>query len=696
MNSRHAGLRVWLGAAALAFAQRGWGAPPAIGDVFVMTSVRHRSITVEVTLTGVEAAGRALMTGQVTDAAGAIVLALQAEATVSATPSQMVRMDAGWRDAKRWEPGSPVRYRVSVRAAGDGWTASRDERFGFREFGVRGREFVLNGRPVRLRALAPGDLPEFTSGDVRRAAAAGFNAIVFTRSGPGDDVLDAADESGILVVARPAPEGRARSNASLVMRLTGDSGTRLAASAHPARIGRMPNVVPESGRRGVAASRLTDPTRPVASFDAGADAQAVRLDLPGIPVQEREEWFSAWGHDGDRPVLAIVPSDPDAAVTRRILRTWRLAGPVSVALEAAPEGWPAAPPALDGWLAGPADDLPSRDHLFHTGETVRKTVVVLNDGAVEVPYSMKWTAEIGGRLIIGGGHGETIPAGSLQTFAAEGALPGEVFGFPSGRMTARVTIGGTVLEETFPFRVFPRPVPGPAGLEAAVLDPEGATTAWLKALGWKLKPWNGGPGRILVVGRKALDRRAAPGSIAAFVAAGGRALVMAQSPQRFRKAGWTVAPAVERRMWPVAERSTLPLLAAVDGEMLRDWRGFGTLVPDTTLAESDPAAWHWGNRGSVCSVALVKPAESGWTALIEGGPDRSGAGLLELRHGRGLAILCTLDLEGRVGVEPAVNHLATRLMDHLRTAPVLAKPVAASTADRRLLDFGAGGKSPRR
>jgi beta-galactosidase len=189
-----------------------------------------------------------------------------------------------------------------------------------------------------------------------------------------------------------------------------------------------------------------------------------------------------------------------------------------------------------------------------------------------------------------------------------------------------------------------------------------------------------------VIGRHALDRETRlPGSLAVFAAAGGRVILMGQDPEWLRRrAGFRVARHVSRRAFPVPSPAFADLLAGVDGETLRDWRGAGTLVPGTAEvaldrgADTSPAyGWHWGNRGSVTSAALEKPHRSGWTPILEAEFDLAYTPLMELAVGRGLAIWCTLDFEGRVGSEPAANLLASRLLKHARAAP--ARPRAAQT-----------------
>ncbi|OWK41112.1 hypothetical protein [Fimbriiglobus ruber] len=87
-------------------------------------------------------------------AAGPTVFGLQPK-TVTVKPNQPEVLTLGqrWTDAKFWWPDSPHQYALVTTIHIDGKAV--DElvtKFGFREWGVRGRSFTLNGVPWALRA----------------------------------------------------------------------------------------------------------------------------------------------------------------------------------------------------------------------------------------------------------------------------------------------------------------------------------------------------------------------------------------------------------------------------------------------------------------------------------------------------------------------------------------------------------------
>ncbi|MCR4414148.1 MAG: hypothetical protein NUV77_17160, partial [Thermoguttaceae bacterium] len=88
--------------------------------------------------------------------------------------------------------------------------------------------------------------------------------------------------------------------------------------------------------------------------------------------------------------------------------------------------------------------------------------------------------------------------------------------------------------------------------------------------------------------------------------------------------------------------------------------------------------WHWGNRGAVTSAAIEKPHRSGWRPLVECEFDLAYAPLMELDYGAGRLMVCTLDLEDHVPLDPAAQRVAGRIVDyamHFPLAPRASKVV---------------------
>ncbi len=116
-------------------------------------------------------------------------------------------------DAVYWSPDRPHLYQAEVRAAGsDLWTS----RFGMREFTIRDKQWMLNGRPFHLKAvffeglyplkLAYPDSRAMAVREIRLARKAGFNMIRPWRKPPPPMWLDLADELGVLTVGGMAIE----------------------------------------------------------------------------------------------------------------------------------------------------------------------------------------------------------------------------------------------------------------------------------------------------------------------------------------------------------------------------------------------------------------------------------------------------------------------------------------------------------
>ena len=333
------------------------------------------------------------------------------------------------------------------------------------------------------------------------------------------------------------------------------------------------------------------------------------------------------------------------------------------------------------WIAGSQKAWVEKDHHFYVRDRIEKQVVVINDA--RTPQSYRWTLEVSldGRRI------ERF-AGRGRLEVAENKFEPVAFTAPrvrektSGVMKLTATVGELSHEHEFAFRVYPRERERDLPT-VLVFDPEGETSKVLREQGIALEEWDGAeaPGRVLVVGRRALSGdRALPGDLDAFVNSGGRAIVHAQDPTWMReKLGLRVSAFAGRWAFPLATQASHPIVAGLDGEDFRDWRGRSTLVKERCvkrditrheLSYSYGDGWHWGNRGSVSSCIVEKPHHTGWTPILEGEFDLAFSSLMELHYGRGLVLLNTLDVEGRGGIEPVADIVTRRCVAYAAGAPV--------------------------
>ena len=350
------------------------------------------------------------------------------------------------------------------------------------------------------------------------------------------------------------------------------------------------------------------------------------------------------------------------------------------------------------WIAGPAGAYTAKDHHFHSGQKIEKQMVLINDTRRPQPFTATWTAAVGKKEVGKGTTHGSLAASEIRFLPIQViAPPEEAGGKADGQITLTTVLGETTNKDTFAFRVFGEDRPGQG--EIAVIDPEGTAGKMLAHLGYTTRAWNGAAAPLVVIGRNAWKEDiAAAVKLEAYVHAGGRAVILAQDPEWMARAlGWRVCPQVSRRVFPMNS----PIARGLDADDLRDWTG------SSTLREAYPkylgnylkgnegdqpyAGWHWGNRGAVASAAIEKPHRSGWRPLLECEFDLAYTPLMELDHGQGRLIVCTLDLEDHVVPDPAARRLAGRLVDYALHSPLsprrskvvyLGGPAGAAWLDR--------------
>lgn len=275
----------------------------------------------------------------------------------------VLRFGAPWPDAKLWDTDTPQNlYTATLTltdAAGKVLDTLTPVTFGFREIRVEGRDFLLNGTPIRLRALynttANGGADKATRSAARelcrRMAEYGFNAIIagnydFTPGSVGylDGLLEACDETGtLLAFSLPHikdfgyklhdPEmaeryrkqatwliRRARNHPSVIFYTMNHNSTGYYGDQNPLKIDGVYEI-PETEQsrnawwaRNRKQARITDeiakaldPTRPVYHHQSGnlGDMHTVNCYLNWAPVQERSDWLEHWATKGVKPLFFV-------------------------------------------------------------------------------------------------------------------------------------------------------------------------------------------------------------------------------------------------------------------------------------------------------------------------------------------------------------------------------------------------------
>ncbi len=124
--------------------------PAYAADVFCKPSVARKTLDVDVTVANPGARpAKGELVCEAIDERGRVVKRLEArEFSVEAGGSALVTASGGWADATLWWPDRPRLYRLRTTVRVDGNALDvRETPFGFREWGVDGKRFTLNGVP---------------------------------------------------------------------------------------------------------------------------------------------------------------------------------------------------------------------------------------------------------------------------------------------------------------------------------------------------------------------------------------------------------------------------------------------------------------------------------------------------------------------------------------------------------------------
>ncbi|MBZ5583400.1 MAG: hypothetical protein LAQ30_14555 [Acidobacteriia bacterium] len=323
---------------------------------------------------------------------------------------------------------------------------------------------------------------------------------------------------------------------------------------------------------------------------------------------------------------------------------------------------------LLAYIAGKPAAFTGKDHNFLPGETVEKQIVVINNSRERV------TAKCGWQVAAESGSAEVnLPPGEQQRIPVRFRAPS-----PGGReLRAAVAFGnGQQQEDSFPIHVLPLPARPTPGGRIAVFDPAGS----LKGLGAQVEAGTDLAGfDTLIVGKGALTLAGRAPDISR-VRDGLKVIVFEQSPDVLEKRfGFRVAEYGLR--WLFQRIPGHPLLAGLGEQHLRNWRGASTLLPPRLQYEPGKQfnlaptvtwagipvtrIWRAGNRGTVASALIEKPACGDFLPVLDGGYGLQYSPLMEYREGRGMVLFCQVDVTGRTESDPAAELLVRNILSYV-------------------------------
>lgn len=375
---------------------------------------------------------------------------------------------------------------------------------------------------------------------------------------------------------------------------------------------------------------------------------------------------------------------------------------------------------LLAWISGKPGDFTEQSRHFRPGETVEKSLTILND--TRHPRTIRYSWKVDGISKGGNGSVEVAPAGRAE-IPIRFQLPADAAQKKEAVVTAQFDFGDdNRLEDSFQFMILPEKRPELRS-RVGLWDPEKTAKEQLDALGVKAKEVRTAADLegvdLLVIGRYGLEKL--PFNLAPALQNGLRLLVLEQKSQQLNDMGLRYAEHGLRRLFPVGTPGR---------DLLTDWRGSSTtrpyFPPGTEVNTSYPKGmwngflnthiWYCGQRGNVADILLEKPTRGNWLPLYHGGFDLQYAPLILFREGKAKIMLCQLDVSGRTETEPQARNVLAEALEALdraetpATRPVRfagkeagellellrvpAEPLKASLDGNELLVAGPGAELP--
>jgi hypothetical protein len=333
------------------------------------------------------------------------------------------------------------------------------------------------------------------------------------------------------------------------------------------------------------------------------------------------------------------------------------------------------------YIGGKPEAFTEKGHNFLAGQTVEKQLILINNSRQTLAFQCDWSLNL--PQPISGNTQVSVETGEQSRISLKFMLPQSV---PAGAYEIKATArfgSGQSQSDSFTIHVLPPPATTKVAARIALFDPQGQTEAMLEKTGIAFKSIQADADLsgydLLIVGKFALTRDG-PAPDISRVRDGLRVIVFEQSSDVLEKRlGFR---AEEYGLRQIFERiPDHPILAGIDPDNLRDWRGEATTVSPTLKFDLVPQhgptvkwcdipvsrVWRCGTRGSVASVLIEKPARGDFCPIVDGGYSLQFSPLMEYRKGKGMILFCQLDVTGRSESDPAAQRLTSNLLEYAAT-----------------------------
>jgi len=345
------------------------------------------------------------------------------------------------------------------------------------------------------------------------------------------------------------------------------------------------------------------------------------------------------------------------------------------------------------YLAGPKEDFVSKDHLFYSKESIRKSGVVINDSAEDTTVNVTWKLTNASGKVLGSGRERvSVKQGSVEFVQMDFEAP-KVRRKTGLKLSAecRDAAGKLVRADEMALRFFPRRKWRLRG-EVLLIDSSGETGKVLEEMGVRfttLSPEASavdankaafGKGKLLVIGRDSY-----PAAVKVFANAPvqealkyGMNIVVLEQMNR-HVMGLKMENTGSRDVYVRAPDS--PLLEGLDNRDFANWRGESKMLPSYPSFDTESLwwwqgysyqgqfnkwrqrrAWHWSNKATVATFAFEKPQFGNYRVLLDAGFDLLYTPLVDFQCGKGRVLLNQLDLIDHYGIDPVATTMLQRIL----------------------------------
>jgi len=230
------------------------------------------------------------------------------------------------------------------------------------------------------------------------------------------------------------------------------------------------------------------------------------------------------------------------------------------------------------YIGGKQDAFTSKDHIFLSGETFEKQIIIINNSRETLSCNCRWSLDL--PRAVTGEKSIHIDTGQQERISVSYNLPP---GLKAGNYEIKTSVSfsnGEFQNDTFSITVLSQPPGVKTGLKVALWDPKGETGRLIDNLGLVYQSIEAGNDLsrfdLLIIGKEAMTTEG-PGLDLSRVREGMKVIVFEQTSDVLQnRFGFRIQEYGLRHVYRRVKDH--PVLSGLEEDNLRDWRGEATLL----------------------------------------------------------------------------------------------------------------------